>query len=525
MYTDEIIESVGGFGRFQIAMLGMIFGVKMVIAWSMIMMSFAGVAPDWWCTPHGVDPYNVSYRDNTTFQQCHGVDNSSCSYAYSDEMNTVINQWNLVCDKDTVGATLTSIQMIGVMVGAFVGGQSADVIGRKKTYYLSMLLHGVSNLVAAFSVSWQMFATLRFFIGCGIGIYLSTSYPYAMEFVGTKWRSVCSSLPIWTTGVGCMALATWLQPDWYYQHIINAALHIPFFLGWFFVPESLRWLTVQGRLGEAEEVVDQMGRYNRRQKSPNTAQLLKQVAEEEKILRASGTKYTYLDLYKGWSMFRKSVVIQFLWACMSLVYYGLSFGVGTLSGNLYLNIFLMGIVELPGTCLLFLVANKIGRRWTSFVYFGAASISAFAIPVVSIYVDADKQGSIITGLALVCKLGIGVGWGAVQILSSETYPTVIRNLGFGAANTTSRIGGIISPYIFSGKKGDVFVPFMVVGSTMAVCAGLAMLLEETTGRPLGDTMVVKGDNSKANKTPDTDSNVHNPEKQTDSLSSCSSTKL
>lgn len=122
--------------------------------------------------------------------------------------------------------------MIGVMVGAFLGGQSADVIGRKKTYYLSMLLHGVSNLAAAFSVSWQMFATLRFFIGCGIGIYLSTSYPYAMEFVGTKWRSVCSSLPIWTTGVGCMALATWLQPDWYYQHIINAALHIPFFLGW-----------------------------------------------------------------------------------------------------------------------------------------------------------------------------------------------------------------------------------------------------------------------------------------------------
>ncbi|XP_046552947.1 organic cation transporter protein-like [Haliotis rubra] len=522
MSIEEIIESVGGFGPFQLAMLSIIFGVRLILAWSMMIMSFASVAPNWWCTPPGVDPNNVSYRDNTTFQQCPKGDNNSCTYVYADDMNTVINQWNLVCDKDTIAATMTSIQMAGVLAGAFLGGQSADVIGRKRTYYLGILLHGVCNIGAAFSVSWQMFATFRFFIGLGIGIFFTTSYPYAMEFVGTKWRSVCSSLPTWACGVGLMALATWLQPDWHNQHLINAALHIPFFLGWFIVPESLRWLTVKGRLEEAEKVVEQMSRYNRKEKSPNTAEMLKQVAEEENTLRASGTKYTYLDLYKGWSMCWRSLIIQFIWACMSLAYYGLSFGVGSLSGNLYLNIFLMAIVEVPGTMMTFVLANKIGRKLTSILYFGIASIAAFAVPVVWTYVDADKQGPIITGLALVTKFGIGNGWGAMQILSTEMYPTVIRNLGYGAANTTARIGGIIAPYIFTVKKGYVFVPFMVVGATSAACAAMTMLLKETRGLPLSDTMVteVKSElTTIKNSTPNKTITVDTPEKQPESFSS------
>ncbi|XP_067670548.1 organic cation transporter protein-like [Haliotis asinina] len=522
MGIEEIIEGIGAFGPFQLAMLSIIFGGRLVIAWSMMMMSFAGVAPDWWCTPPDVDPNNASYRDNTTFQLCPKSDNNSCTYVYSDDMNTVINHWNLVCDKDTIAASMTSIQMAGVMTGAFLGGQSADIIGRKRTYYLGILLHGVCNVGAAFSVSWRMFATFRFFIGFGIGTYLTTSYPYAMEFVGTKWTAVCSSLPLWAFGVGLMALSAWLEPDWHTQHLIIAALHIPFFLGWFIVPESLRWLAVKGQLEEAEKVVDQMSRYNRKEKSPNTADMLKQVAEEEKILRASGTKYTYLDLYKGWSMCWKSLVIQFIWACMSFVYYGLSFGVGSLSGNLYLNIFLMSIVEVPGTVLTFVIANKIGRKWTGFLYFDIAAVAAFAVPVVWKYVDADKQGPIITGLALVTKFGIGNGWGAIQILTSEIYPTVIRNLGYGAANTTSRLGGIIAPYVFSGKKGDVFVPFLVVGATTAASATLTMLLKETRGLPLGDTIEkeVKSElKTTKNNSPNTNKTLDTPEKQTEYFSS------
>ncbi len=39
---------------------------------------------------------------------------------------------------------------------------------------------------------------------------------------------------------------------------------------------------------------------------------------------------------------------------------------------------------------------------------------------------ADQQGIIINVLALLAKLGVGAGWGAFQVVTSEIYPTVIR---------------------------------------------------------------------------------------------------
>jgi MFS family permease len=48
--------------------------------------------------------------------------------------------------------------MGGVFVGPLGGGQLADVIGRKPTFYLTVLVMMVGNVSAIFSTSWMMFA-------------------------------------------------------------------------------------------------------------------------------------------------------------------------------------------------------------------------------------------------------------------------------------------------------------------------------------------------------------------------------
>ncbi|XP_071085687.1 solute carrier family 22 member 15-like [Haliotis cracherodii] len=231
-----------------------------------------------------------------------------------------------------------------------------------------------------------------------------------------------------------------------------------------------------------------MCRYNKREKPSNTAQLLKEVAEEEERLRASGKKYTYLDIYRRWSICWKSLIIQFLWMCLSMVYYGISFGVGRLAGNLYLNIFLLAVVEVPATVKTFFMNNKFGRRWTSFMFFVIAVSGAFGVAITTRTVSGEKQGIIINVLAMGTKIGVGAAWCAVQLWSSETYPTVTRNLGYGAANTTARIGGMVAPFIFAMAGDDVLVPFVIVGSTMAVCGVLCLILKETKGQPLADSI-------------------------------------
>ncbi|XP_071085788.1 organic cation transporter protein-like [Haliotis cracherodii] len=489
MHTDDIIEAVGGMSRFQILTIVFIFGPKILMAWGMLMMSFAGTTPDWWCVPATAPSVDETYyMNNVTQKLCPTSDNITCQVVYSQDKNTVVSEWDLICDQNILKNIITSVQMAGVFFGALIGGQSADVLGRKWTYFISLVLQGGFNLVAAFSVNWQMFTALRFLIGMMIGSLLVVSYPYFMEFVGRKWRPIASALPVWVTGVCAFALSSWLRPDWSHQHIILAALHLPFFAGWFFVPESLRWLAVKGRTDEAEKVVDQMSRYNKREKPPNTLQLLKQVAEEEKSLRSSGSKYTYLDIYRGWSICWKSLIIQFVWACLSLVYYGISFGAGRLAGNLYLNIFLLGVVEVPTTVLTFFTNNKFGRKWTAVGFFAVATSAAFGVAIIAKTVSKDEQGVIINVLALVTKLGVGGAWAAYALWSNETYPTVIRNLGYGAANTAARVGGMIAPYVFAGGDSNLVEPFVIVGSTMAVCGLLSVVMKDTKDQPLADTM-------------------------------------
>ncbi|XP_046581229.1 solute carrier family 22 member 4-like [Haliotis rubra] len=292
MYSDEIIDGVGGMSKFQFLILFLFMGPRLVTSWGMLMMSFAGVTPQlWWC----VNEMTSGASNYTGLKQCSVGDNgTSCSFVYSTEKNTVVNEWDFVCDRAGIRLFITSVQMGGVLVGALLSGQSADVIGRKKTFYIALLLHGGFNLVAAFSVSWQMFIVLRFLIGAMVGSNLVVSYPYAMEFIGRSWRQVTSACPTWQIGSALFAMSCWLRPDCV-------------------APESLRWLAVHGKLEDAEKVVDQMARYNNREKPANTAILLKKLSEVEKKGQESDHKYNYLDIYRHWNICWKSLVIQVIW--------------------------------------------------------------------------------------------------------------------------------------------------------------------------------------------------------------------
>ncbi|XP_067661284.1 solute carrier family 22 member 16-like [Haliotis asinina] len=493
MYSDEIIDGVGGMSRFQITIMLLVMVPKGLIAWGMLMMSFMGVVPDkWWCTDVVSDATeNVGASNYTGLKMCPATGNeSTCTFVYSHEKKTAISEWNLLCDMEGIKPLITAVQMTGVLIGAFISGQSADVIGRKKTYYISVFLHAGFNLTAAFSISWQMFIALRFCIGLMVGSFLVVSFTYTMEFIGTRWRPIIAAIPFWPVGSALLALTCWLRPNWSDLHIILAAIQVPFLFGYLIVPESLRWLAVHGKLEEAEKVVDQMARYNKREKPANTAILLKKLSDEERRGGNSDRKYSYLDIYRGWSMFKKSTVHQVIWLLVAFVYYGISFGVGRLTGNLYVNMFLVSVISLPSEMSVFFFNNKFGRRWTGFSFFLLAAGGAFGVVIASrVGMDETIRGKVTTTLALICRLGAASAWSCYLVYTSESYPTVIRTLGYGGANIASRLGGIISPYVFAMGGDDLLPPFVIVGSAMVVCTLLTLLTQETKGAPLADTTV------------------------------------
>ncbi|KAK6195568.1 hypothetical protein SNE40_000972 [Patella caerulea] len=491
---EDLIESVGSSGKFQWMTVMLIMSCKSVISISMLMMAYGGLVPDWWCFPENeksisAAPLNSS---NRYYQVCN--ETAVCSRNFETDTKTVVSKFDLVCENSWIKPTVTAIQMGGVLVGALIGGQSGDMFGRKKTIYTAILLHSIFNIIIAFSVNWQMFAAFRFIIGGCIGTFL-VSVVYPLEFIGRKHRAVVSAIPFWTIGLIILALASYLIRDWKTLHIGLGAVSSPYLLGWFIVPESLRWLSTKDRIEEAKEVLDKIARLNGTTVPENAEAVLRKVAEMEKEKNRSGKKYTYLDIYKGFPMLKKSLCIQLIWFSCSATSYGFSFGISTFSGNFYLNFFLMSVTELTTYFPTIYCLEKIGRRYTcaGALFLAAAScISALIIQAVN---DASRS-SLITGLSLLAKILTGAGWASLVLLSNESYPTVVRSLGYGAANTMARIGGILSPFIFS-LGSNRMIPYIIMAVLLVSSGICALLQKETKGLALEDLIETAGKESES----------------------------
>ncbi|BFZ06597.1 hypothetical protein BsWGS_09635 [Bradybaena similaris] len=374
MNLADILKDIGNEGLFQIIALLTLAMPKLPMQWSMTVMSYAAYEPEWCCVPQDVkvdkncDVQFLSLSPNGTrpsYKSTYGncdLNSTVCSrdvFLASDDASTAVTEWDLVCEKQWIVSSLSAIQMGGVMIGALVSGSLSDVFGRKKVHFVSILVHALLNLGAGFSNSWQLFAAFRFFIGAAIGSYLVVHVPYILEFVSPRWRVIPASLPFAAIGASLLPMAAWLLPDWRWMHFICAILCTPFLLGYFFLPESMRWLTVKGKVEEAAKVVEQIARINKKEYDQDKCfKKIQKIAQRERELLEKGKKYSYLDVYRGWKMARLTLTLQFVWFTTSLVGYGIILGISDLAGNVYLNMFLVEAVEIPFIVATYYFSNR-----------------------------------------------------------------------------------------------------------------------------------------------------------------------
>ncbi|WAQ96662.1 YLX3-like protein [Mya arenaria] len=319
-HLEDMVGEMGGCGRFQWVTAIVVQASKTLAAWSMLHMTFNGQAPNFRCSP---DPSNFS----------------------SNGSDRVFDNWDLNCDSAWIVAMITTIQMSGVLVGSFISGHLGDMIGRKPTFFLSLLLLVVVNVVAYFSVNWQMYAAVRFALGLGMGFYLTLQVNVMTEMVPIVWRARAVAFPAWAFEASIFALVAWLFKDWKNIHLATAVIGAPFLL-------------------------------------------------------------TYL-------------------MTISYSYYGLTFGVSSLSGDLYVNMFLMNIIETPASFSLMYIVNRYGRKPVVILMFACTAACGFVVGIIQ-YVDTPHRGVITNVFALACKMGIAVGWGGLMVYTTELYPTVVR---------------------------------------------------------------------------------------------------
>lgn len=422
--------------------------------------------------------------DSRNSSDCHVVPCARWEYNLTVYSRTIVDEWDLVCDNEWLVSLAKSIYMVGFMISVLVFGQTSDCIGRWPTILICYVITCVSGFMSAFSTSYLMFLVLRFFQAFGRTGLTTTGFVLITEIIGPKHRTKTgiSIQAGWAVGFITLPAVAWFVRDWVWFQLITTIPIIPFFIMYWVVPESPRWLMTQGKIEKFEKVVSKAAKMNGKLgKSDvlNVKELLPTLKSG-----AEGKRSTLIDLFKAPRLRYRTFNCIYQWMVNAFMYYGLSYNTNDLAGNPYLNFFIAGALEMPSYLVVFCAISRYGRRIVYMICMLCGGIACAAIIAVP-----ENVPYLSTVFAMIGKFCITGTFGILYLYSSELFPTVVRNVAIGSCSTCARVGSIVAPFVRElGKATHSSVPNAIYACLAISSSLLALLLPETNNKKIADTL-------------------------------------
>ncbi|XP_038079046.1 organic cation transporter protein-like [Patiria miniata] len=402
-------------------------------------------------------------------------------YDTSQYSSTTNHQYELVCDKAGLTKYAQSAYFAGMLIGSFLIGLMADWVGRKPTFFICLITSFLAGIAQAFAPNMAVFIVVRFFVAIfKTGVYMM-AFIIGTEFVGPNIRAFAGQFINIYYAMGYMLLApfAYLIRDWQMLQVALTMTFAPFILLLPFLPESARWLMSRGRTADAEKILRKMAKVN---KVELPAELFEEDKDQEEKLKDTTTRrYTYLDLFRSTNMRCKTINILFCWFVNNMVYYGISLSTSDLGVDHYIAAFVSGAVEIPAYTCAILSMQYLGRRLPLCVYLVASGAACIGATLFS-------AGAGRATVAMIGKFFITATFGMIYTYSAEIYPTPVRSQGMGLSSMMARISGILCPFILDLSSVWFSLPYFIFGA-FAVSSGLLiLLLPETRGKPLPESL-------------------------------------
>ncbi|XP_077864681.1 organic cation transporter protein-like [Saccoglossus kowalevskii] len=413
------------------------------------------------------------------------------SFDIANHRSSIATEWELVCDRAWLREVATSMLYIGVLAGTLVVSPLSDRYGRRLCIFIALPCNILFGLCSAFAPSFPLFLVSQLLLGgTFVGIYIIT-YSYVLEWIGPSCRAfVCNSVVVFYS-FAYMALAglAYLIRDW---RQLSLVLCIPqvFMLAYFWcIPESPRWLMSRGDIKEAEVIILKAARVNKADISPLLPKL-RQYYEEERNSRLEAERMetkkkhlNFLDLIRTPILRKRCVNIFCHWTSISLVYYGVSLNTSTLPGDEYLLFFLAGVMEVPACFLAIYLVDRFGRTIPLSAFFAIAGVGCIGCQLFP-----EDLNYLSIGVAMIGKLGASAAFWTAYMHTSELLPTVLRTTGLGAASCFGRLGSILAPFVQLLSSTWKPLPFIIYGCVSFAAGAMILLLPETKGQPLPNTI-------------------------------------
>uniref|UniRef100_A0A8C9RD68 Solute carrier family 22 member 6 n=1 Tax=Scleropages formosus TaxID=113540 RepID=A0A8C9RD68_SCLFO len=517
MKFDTIIAEINGFGQFQVMVILLQCISRFTLPFHFLLNNFIAAVPSHHCNIAALDDrdifknlsqeqrltVSIPAQEDGTLSSCemfpqpqlhllYGPSNTTdtpaaeCQngwvYDTSTFTSTIATEWDLVCGKKGMTKGTATIFFIGLMCGAVVFGILSDRFGRKTMLLVTYLLALTFGLASAFSTSYMMFAIMRFFTGFSLTGISIISIILSVEWCGIENRTVAGVIVSLDWSLGSMMLSgiAYLVNDWRW---LIVAVTSPLFLAviaWWWLPESARWLIVNGKVKRAHMYLEKCAKMN------NRAQFMSEIMPETlsyaKVKENSNRKYTYLDLIRTPNIRKLSLFTGIVWYGVAFTYYGISLNIGGFNLNIYLTQFIYGAIEMPAKIGTYFCLNKFGRRTTQV---GTLFLTGVCI---AINLFVPNMGVFRTVVAVLGKGLAEASFTTIYLYTAELYPTVVRQNGLGYVSCMGRLGVSMAPLVLLLEDVWRPLPQVIFCSVVITSSLMAWLLPETLNARLPETI-------------------------------------
>ncbi|KAM7397374.1 hypothetical protein PAMA_005601 [Pampus argenteus] len=239
---------------------------------------------------------------------------------------TTVSEWDLVCSLRPLKQMIQTIYMGGVLTGAIIYGGLSDRFGRRSVLIWSYLQLGVLGCSSALSPSYSTYCVFRFLSGMAVSGVILNGVSLKVEWIPTKARTLVGTLTSFFFTFGQMilaGLAYWLR-DWRKLQVITSAPHLLFFAYSWWYSESARWLVLKQRSEEALKTLHRVARINGKPEIIDKLTLEVLHSHMNKEIESSRSSFTMYDLLRTRGMRRISICLIAVWFSTSFAYYGLA---------------------------------------------------------------------------------------------------------------------------------------------------------------------------------------------------------
>ena len=376
-------------------------------------------------------------------------------------------------------AWLPFAALCGTVIGSVVWGLLADLYGRRAAILLSAVMFVGTSICGAMPSFWWNVG-MCLLMGAAAGGMLPVTYALLAETMPTRQRGWVLVLVGGLGSVGgylvASACAAWLEPifSWRVLWFLNLPTGLILILMNRLIPESPKFLIVQGHLAEANAMLRRFGCVARDEIGGNDKPAPAPIAALAATPRLAGTTWALSITALAWGLINFGLL---LWMPAHLVALGYPMA---LSSKLLAA---SALIALP---TVFVAAWAYGRWSSKGALLASIGLSAAALAGVVQFELAGGTGISPIGSMTLLIIGSNAIIAMLLPYAAESYPLAVRGRATGWVAACTKGGGLAAQLL--GLLA--LVPALWLGASallvpvVAACVLVARYGVETRGRDL-----------------------------------------